>query len=267
MPTVSIDGNAVYYTVRESEGDARQRVLYIHGTGCNGRVFDRHIAALPADCAAAAVDLPGHGQSGGAGYRGVADYAAAAAAVIRDLKWERTVVAGHSMGGGIALALALYDAELVHALMLIDTGARLRVAPQVINAARDIASGRRRAKPDPRQGFAAVTSNAVVANVREATADCPAEVVARDWIADDTCDFMSRLPALGMPTLALCGREDPLTPLKYHEYLAAHMPDCELVVIDGAGHWPFAEQPAAFDAAVAGFLARLPAAPLAVRLP
>ncbi|MDX1383909.1 MAG: alpha/beta hydrolase, partial [Thermoanaerobaculia bacterium] len=56
------------------------------------------------------------------------------------------------------------------------------------------------------------------------------------------------------PTLAICGAEDSMTPVKYHEYLRDHLPRCELEVIPGAGHWPFFEQPEAFDRAIARFL-------------
>ena len=60
--------------------------------------------------------------------------------------------------------------------------------------------------------------------------------------------------SVAVPTLALCGDEDRLTPPKYHEFLRDHMPQCRLEVIPGAGHWSFAEQPEAFDRAVGAFL-------------
>ena len=80
-----------------------------------------------------------------------------------------------------------------------------------------------------------------------------------DWIADDTFDAMTRVGEIGAPTLALCGAEDRLTPLKYHRFLQERMPDCRLTVIDGAGHWSFREQPGQFGRAVRAFLAGLPA--------
>ena len=256
MPNMNFEGIDIHF-LHAPKSSPRQRVLYIHGTGCNARVFERHMQSLGDDFECAAIDLPGHGESGGNGFRGIADYAASCTALVRHLGWDSCVVAGHSMGGGVALAVAVYDPDVVSAMMLIDTGARLRVAPAIISLARAIAAGKTEVKSNPRLGFAAATPDEVVTAVRQLTDGCDLEVIAKDWIADDTCDFMSRLPTLAMPTLAICGREDELTPLKYHEYLQSNLPDCELRVIDDAAHWPYAEQPEVFDDAVIGFLNRL----------
>ena len=107
---------------------------------------------------------------------------------------------------------------------------------------------------DPRLGYAAGTPEAVIEAVRAEVADVDPAVTYRDWIADDSCDFLSRVASIDVPTLALCGDEDILTPPKYHEYLRDHMPRCRLEIVKGAGHWPFAEQPEAFDRAVLAFL-------------
>ncbi len=254
MPLTTIDDVEIHYLHRQPSTPGGQRVLYVHGTGCDARVFERHLAVIGARHEVAAIDLPGHGRSGGRGFRGVADYGAFCAGLIEALGWSDCVVAGHSLGGGVALAVALYDAALVRALLLVDTGARLRVAPQIIRAARAAAAAGRRATGNPRLGFADSTPDSVVEAVRELTADCDPDVVMRDWIADDTCDFMHRLKDIDRPALALCGREDVLTPLKYHLYLREHLPRCSLSILDDCGHWPFFERPEVFDAEVGAFL-------------
>ncbi|MGR8921729.1 MAG: alpha/beta fold hydrolase [Gammaproteobacteria bacterium] len=254
MPSTSFEGMTLSYLHFPAAAAGAPRLLYIHGTGCRAQVFEAHFAALGDDFERVAVDLPGHGGSGGLGFRGMADYAASVAAVIRALAWPDAIVAGHSLGGGVALALALYDAPLVSALMLVDSGARLRVAPAIIRAARAAAAGTAPVRSNPRLGFHADTPDSVVDAVRRANGECDPAVLARDWIADDSCDFMSRLGSIEVPTLAVCGRDDELTPLKYHRYLERELPDCRLEIIDGAGHWPFAEQPAAFNAVVREFV-------------
>jgi pimeloyl-ACP methyl ester carboxylesterase len=60
---------------------------------------------------------------------------------------------------------------------------------------------------------------------------------------------------VAVPALAVYGEHDRLTPPDFHEYLAEHLPDAELVEIADAAHLPFVERPAAFDAAVSEFLA------------
>ena len=257
MPKLNIEGTDYYYLTNRCFGEARgQRVVYVHGTGCNSHVFERHINAL-SDHQAIAIDLSGHGQSGGNGFCGVVDHAYIVAEMIRELGWGPCVVAGHSLGGGIVIALAIYFPELVEKLMLIDTGARLRVAPAVIENAKRIARGSTVFK-ETRQGFSDATPQATVDALRKITANEDPAVTLKDWYADDSCDFLSRVGAINAPTLAVCGREDQLTPLKYHQYLHDNMPNCELHVIEGAAHWPFVEQPERFDAVVNGFLNSTP---------
>jgi pimeloyl-ACP methyl ester carboxylesterase len=251
VPDVQIDGHRLHY--REAGSGAGQRVLYIHGTGCHGGVWSRHMQVIAVGHTSVAIDLPGHGPSGGPGFRGVADHAHVAVALADHLGWDRFVLAGHSLGGGIAIAAALYWPERIRALMLIGTGGRLRVDPAILAGARRAAAGET-VSEDPRRGFAAGTPDSLIEAVRAEVGDVDPAVTYRDWIADDSCDFLSRVASIAAPALALCGDEDVLTPPKYHEYLRDHMPNCQLEVLGGAGHWTFAEQPEAFDRAVLGFL-------------
>jgi pimeloyl-ACP methyl ester carboxylesterase len=69
---------------------------------------------------------------------------------------------------------------------------------------------------------------------------------------------LSRVVTIETPAIAICGEEDVLTPVKYHQYLHDRMPSCELRVIPKAGHWPFVEQPEVFDRVIREFLAQLP---------
>ncbi len=62
------------------------------------------------------------------------------------------------------------------------------------------------------------------------------------------------LPAITVPTLVLCGREDRLTPLALHEEMVAHLPEAELVVVEHCGHLSTLEQPEAVNAALRRWL-------------
>jgi len=254
--STELEGLKIKYT-RQKAADVRQRVLLIHGTGCDGRVFKDLSLELSKKDDVVAIDLPGHGESEGAGFRGVADYASFCSGLIADLGWEDCVVVGHSLGGGVAIATVLYDFDLVKSLVLIDSGARLRVSPEVIQAARLEAAGNRKRDVDSRVGFSDKTSYEVIKKIRDITKQCSPQVTLKDWIADDTCDFMSRVGKIDLPTLAICGREDELTPLKYHQYLSEQMPNCILSVIEDAGHWSFVEKPKEVIGALNDFLDQL----------
>ena len=80
-----------------------------------------------------ALDLPGHGKSGGVGQQSILAYAQSVASWLEAAGLHRIVVAGHSMGSAIALTLALEIPEKVQGLALIGAGARLRVNPALID--------------------------------------------------------------------------------------------------------------------------------------
>ena len=144
MGFVEIEGLRIHYAAPRDPSERRgQRVLYVHGTGCNTRVWDEHLATIADAHTPVAIDLPGHGESAGRGCRGVADYAHHVMELANALGWDRFVVAGHSMGGGIALDIALRHGDRLAGLMCIDTGARLRVHPDILRgAAQAAAQGR-----------------------------------------------------------------------------------------------------------------------------
>ncbi|HUG35999.1 MAG TPA: alpha/beta hydrolase [Candidatus Limnocylindrales bacterium] len=259
MPHTEIDGIRIHYHAPRDPAPARgQRVLYVHGTGCNGRVWEEHMQAIADAHTPVAIDLPGHGQSGGRGFRGVGDYAHFTVELARALGWSRFVVAGHSMGGAIAITIALYHAELLAGLALVDTGARLRVGPDILKAARAAAQSGRAVPTDRSWGFAPGTPPSVVDSVNALTAGTDPRVTYADWIADDMFDAMARVKDITVPTLVLCGAEDRLTPIRNHRYLQERIRGSQLTVIDRAGHWVFHEQPEAFTRAMRGFLDGLP---------
>jgi pimeloyl-ACP methyl ester carboxylesterase len=262
MPSVVIDERTIHYHAFASP--ARRlghRVLYVHGTGCDGRVWEPHAAAIAEAHTPVAIDLPGHGQSPGRGFRGIADYTYFVVELARALAWDRLVVVGHSMGGAVALMTALHHSDLLEGLVLVDTGARLRVNPALLRGARDAATMGRAPATDRTWGFANSTAQSVVDAVAKITAGTDPRVTYGDWVADDTFDVMSRVSEIRVPTLAVCGAEDRLTPVKYHQFLTTQIAGCRLSVIESAGHWVFREQPEAFTRTVRGFLDALPARP------
>ncbi len=164
MPVHRIDALDIHFVHRGPE-DSPRRVLYVHGTGCNARVWDRHCASLPPEYQTACIDLAGHGRSSGAGFRGTADHAFVIDALADRLGWDRFVLVGHSLGGAIALTHAVYHPARLDALVLVDTGGRLRVAPEVLENARLAALGQEIPAPDPRWTYSPRTPDSVIEQV------------------------------------------------------------------------------------------------------
>jgi pimeloyl-ACP methyl ester carboxylesterase len=86
--------------------EAPHGVVFIHGAGGNSLLWRRTLQGLSGTSKAYAVDLPGH-PSGEITCRTVEDYSEAVYSFIREQALVRPVVCGHSMGGAIALTLAL----------------------------------------------------------------------------------------------------------------------------------------------------------------
>jgi pimeloyl-ACP methyl ester carboxylesterase len=67
-------------------------------------------------------------------------------------------------------------------------------------------------------------------------------------------DLRGRLGQIDVPTLLVCGRQDPVFPLSCSRELAAGIPRARLVVFEHSGHFPHEEEAASFEAVVARFL-------------
>ncbi|MEM2982778.1 MAG: alpha/beta hydrolase [Candidatus Bathyarchaeia archaeon] len=255
MGFVTIDGLKIHYlTPCDPSGKRGHRIMYIHGTGYCSEIWRRHMDAISDSHTPVAIDLPGHGLSEGRGFRGTADYSNFVVKLAESLGWGRFVIAGHSLGGAIAITTAVYNHEMLKGMILIDTGARLRVHPDILKGALSAARSGKGAAIDPSWAFAKATPNSVIESTLAMMAKTDPWVTYNDWICDDSFDFTTRIKDIHIPTVAICGEEDKLTPVKYHSFLKEKMPNCTLKVIEGAGHFVMVEKLEEFTRAVKDFL-------------
>ncbi len=240
------------YTVSHgAEERASSPLMLIHGAGGSRLDWPADLRRL-ADAAVYTLDLPGHGRSGGKGRDAIADYAADVVAFLDEIGIQQAVVAGHSMGGAVALTMALNSPERVTGLVLIGTGARLRVAPAILEripidfeAAVDIIT---------RTAWATDVSPELVDLGRERLREAGSDVLLGDLTACDRFDVMERLGEIDVPTLVIAGSADRLAPVKYARYLAEHISGAQIAIVEGAGHMVMLEQPAEVADAVREFL-------------
>jgi pimeloyl-ACP methyl ester carboxylesterase len=158
------------------------------------------------------------------------------------------------MGGAIAIELALQKQEL-RALILVGTGARLRVHPELLRlikenyeaAAKLLSSWSVFAPADP------MVLDRLVQDLRRVKA----EVTLGDLMACDKFDRMDRVAEIACRTLVVCGEDDRMTPQKYSRYLHDKIKGSELAIIPGAGHSVMLEKPREFNRALEGFFASL----------
>ena len=250
MPRMNTAAGELFYTINEGPRDG-PNLLLLHGAGGSRLHWPPQLRRM-AEATVYTLDLPGHGRSSGNGCSTIECYARAVVAFIEAADADRAVVVGHSMGGAIAQTLALEHSDLVSALGLIATGARLRVAPAILESIRDDFS--HAVALITRHAWGPEASESLLELGREALKDTGPDVLLGDFLACDRFDVMERLGEIEIPVLAVCGTADELTPVKYARFLAQHIPDARLLTVEGAGHMVMLERPREVGEAVREFV-------------
>lgn len=243
----------ISYAVGGEPAPEKTAVLLVHGAGGTYHVWRHQLGLEAPGFYQVAVELPGHGRSAGQGCASIGEYREFLSGFIAAAGLGPVVLVGHSMGGAIALDFALHYPDLLRGLVLVGTGARLRVASFVLEA---VQKGEARALV--RYAYAPGADPALVAEAEKEFDLTPAGVRYNDFLACDRFDVMGRLGEVRTPTLVLCGDQDVLTPVKYARYLEANIPGARLVLVPEAGHMVMWEQPEAVNRALAQFLSGLP---------
>jgi pimeloyl-ACP methyl ester carboxylesterase len=258
--TVVVSGRRVGYV----EAGHGIPLVLVHGAGGRGRVWAPQLAGLADVARVIALDLPGHGVTGGTGCTSVRDYAAFVRDFLDEAGLERVVLGGHSMGGAIAQTLALEHPDRLAGLVLVGTGARLRVLPRILELFRGAA-------PEARTfvgglSYSPRTPPGAVVEAERVLVETPLAVTLGDFLACDRFDLMTAVAGVRAPTLVVAGRDDRLTPPKYAHYLARTIPGARLVELDAAGHFPQLEQADSVNAALRDFLRGLSPPPASAKV-
>jgi pimeloyl-ACP methyl ester carboxylesterase len=251
MPSVHVAGLRVHYVQRRPVPAEKAPVLFVHGAGGTHRYWLYQVRDLPRSCSYA-LDLPGHGGSEGPGRSSIPAYGDWLVSFLDAVELERAVLVGHSMGGGIALDVALRYPARVAGLGLIATGARLRVAPAILAGIRQDLQAIIRLIGDWAYGPEAPPE--LVDLGRRQMAETPAQVLYDDMAACDAFDVMERLPEIAAPTLVIVGTQDRMTPPKYAVHLRDNIAGAALHLVEGAGHMVMLENPPAVAQALQTFL-------------
>lgn len=252
MPYVNLADQRLFHS--QWDGDpAKQRLplVLVHGAGGTHLHWPPGLRRLRHHNVYA-LDLPGHGHSRQQGRVTIEDYCQTLKESVDTLALPPFVLAGHSMGGAIAQEYALRHPERLAGLVLVGTGARLRVHPAILQGVQeDFASAAKVICDWAICGTSAASHRRLYLR---ALLDVDPAVLLGDFHACDAFDVRQRLAQISVPTLVLCGDQDQLTPLKYSEYLQAHIPGARLVVVENAGHMVMLERPQKTAEAISSFL-------------
>jgi len=228
------------------------KLIFIHGSGAAGDIWYFQKLRFPD---ADAPDLPGHPR--GQLCESVDEYVEWLHSYIQGQGYKDVVLAGHSLGGAITLLYALKYPQDLKGIISIGSGARLRVLPLILEAIRE--------KLDDQQGwlnelvvplYATVDETVRQLMIPRMLANGPAAQL-NDFLACDKFDIMDRVGEIKLPALAIVGDQDNMTPPKYSQYLASHLPNCRAVIIEGCTHLAFLEKPDQVNLAIEGFLTQI----------
>jgi pimeloyl-ACP methyl ester carboxylesterase len=249
MAHLTVNGIPTHVTIR---GEGKNTIFLVHGAGGSGQHF--MLAEPPDGWRLVAVDLPGHGKSGGDAQQDIKVYADWVAQCIRETG-GCDILAGHSMGGAIAMTVAQKNPASMRGLILISTGARLSVSQGILDLAQQGVIAHIEALL-AKFAFGPLPSLEQIRTWYEIFGASSGHAYFRDFSACNQFDIRDQLVSIQLPALVVCGMEDRMTPFKYSEFLASGIPGATLQGIPEAGHMVMLEQPELFNAAVAAFCSR-----------
>ena len=261
MPTVNISGAEIFYHA----SGAGEPLLLIPGLGLDHGYYRRAIPFLEKYVTVHAADPRGIGNSTkGPGPYTVESWADDFAAVISAIGKGPMHVLGSSLGGAMALALAVKHPQSVKSLIVVggfselDRAARLNFSLRTrliekLGLNEDVADymglwTMTREFVNSDEGYAQMRANQAI--IRNNSSELYLEFV-RSVLAWDRAlpgqenepRFTAQLKKIKAPTLVVSSDNDQLIPLESSKIICAEIPGAKLTVMPGAGHIPFVERP------------------------
>jgi pimeloyl-ACP methyl ester carboxylesterase len=240
---------------RDEREGAGPTLILLHGAGGSAHSFNAIWHKLKG-INRLAVTLPGRLQSSGEAPTTVSDAADWLLEQLSKLDIDEMVVAGHSYGGALAIELGLRNLAALRGLVLMGTGGRIRVHPMIM-AMVEQAAQTGITPPTPPGLWHPTTSPQLIQASERAAQQITASSALADWRAAHAFDRMGDLEAIHVPTLVIGGAQDQLTPPKYAQYLADHIPQSRRVELEDAGHLFPIERAGDVAESIRSFLASL----------
>lgn len=231
----------VNYYFTETRSDAAPTVVFLHGWRSDSRAWNPVFRAMP-DYRIFAIDLPGFGRSQTpSGAITLDDYSSVVAEFIRKLNLQPVCLVGHSFGGRVAVKVAVSWPDLVSKLVLADS------------AGLKVNSPKKKVLTILAKIFHPLFRLPVLKDLRPKIYEA---IGAEDYVATPRLtstfvnvineDLAPLLPRLRQKTLLVWGENDKETPLKFGELMARQIKDSAMVILKGAGHFSFIDQPQEF---------------------
>ncbi len=250
MPFLEYKGKKIFYQIKEA--DTKQAIIFIHGSGGNSHTWKNQLAKLDTIYNLIAIDLPSHDQSDNFSELSLELYVDVVKNLVKTLKLKEVVLAGHSLGGAVIQSYYFKYPDEVSALILIGTGARLRVSPIILTSLQN--NFQEFLEGLPIGAFYRRTSKEIINEYMTETSKTDPQVTYRDFKICDEFDVMDKMSLIDVPSLIICGNEDRLTPPKYSKFFHEKLKISELIIIDKASHMVMLEKPEELNQAIKEFI-------------
>lgn len=259
--TATANGISVHY---EQQGSGADLVL-IPGLGASTHVWYPQLRDLSRVLRVTAFDPRGHGRSERPeGSYSIGMMAEDAAGLLEALGIARAVVVGSSMSSLVAVELAARRPDLLAGLILVGGFAKLGSEGRNAFEQRAVMAETEGMAPladlVPERAFGSYSHAAqpgLVGLFRQGLLACDPHAYAASCRAIRDADVTESLKQVRCPTLILLGEQEQVAPLPAARVLKSGIPHARVQVLPQAGHLPFLEQPARFNAAVQEFVGGL----------
>ena len=228
--------NTDIYCIENNFSDKKYPLIFVHGAGNTSYTWFHQLTINLPNYYPLAFDLPGHGRSMGDGFNEISKYSDFLLLFIDTLGFEDVALCGHSMGGAIVLDFALKHAHRLTQLILVGTGAKLRVAQEILE----------NTKLGVSYSYLAYSPKTDKLLIEKAEKEFPITspiVRYNDFIACNNFNVLDKVKTIECDTTIIVGRNDQLTPIKYAEFLHREIKNSTIKIIDDAGHNVMWENP------------------------
>jgi esterase len=247
---------------------AKPAMILIHGIARHAHTFDHIAPVFARDRHVIALDMRGHGDSAWSpeGAYLVEDHVKDLAAIIRELGLRRVTLMGNSTGGRVVQVYAGLNPEMVERLIVEDVGPERpqsiadsftrRVAQEANGWASEDDLVKQLVAQSPRTPEPLLRTYAHFGTTRRGDGRL---VWKRDpnlvkgFVETELWQYVSKIVA---PTIYVLGGASPIVPAATAQRLKQTLPNCEVVIMPGLGHYPSEEDRAGFLTIVKRFLQR-----------
>jgi pimeloyl-ACP methyl ester carboxylesterase len=239
--------------------EEKTSLVFIHGSGGNHSIWSHQYGRLSKNYNIVAVNLPGHGHSGGKGEKDVESYGEWVKKLLYILNLKKTVLVGHSLGSAIALQFALDYPEKIAGIVCMGGGMKMPVKSFFL----DFLKTNPAQLPEDVTGMISKFSLAkenrskFFAPLQKSISLSKVDVLYGDLTACNDLDLTQKVGKIRVPALIICGAEDKMAPPDLSRALAAGVSKATLEIIAGAGHMVMIEKPVEFNNTLDKFAASI----------